>query len=85
MNLVLYSVKRFNGIMKFFTVVISAQICYDEAQVTKAICPLHGFVRHPPEPQERPLIRKADTRFGKSPTGVIRSLLNDPFHENHKD
>ena len=85
MNLILYSAKYFHGMMKIFAVVISTQICYDEAQVIKATYPLHSFMGHLPEPWERPLIRKAATRFGKSPTGVIRSLLNDLFHENHKD
>ena len=71
--------------MKNFAVVISAQNCYHEAQVTKATCPLHSSMGHPPKPWERPLVRKVATRFGKSPTGVIRSLLNNLFHENHKD
>jgi hypothetical protein len=70
--------------IEFFTVVIFAQICYHEAQVTKATCPLHSFVGHLPEPWERPLVRKAATRFGKSPAGIIRLLVNDIFHENHK-
>ena len=68
-----------------FAVVISAQICYDEAQVIKATYPLHGFVGHPAEPWERPLIRKAATRFGKPPVGIIRLLVNNIVHENHKD
>ena len=71
--------------IKIFAVVISAQICYYEAQVTKATYSLHNFVGHPPEPWERPLIRKADTRFRKSPAGVTCSPLNAIFHENHKD
>ena len=71
--------------MKIFAVVISAQICYDEAQVIKATYPLYSFVGHPLEPWERPLIRKADTWFRKSSTGVIFSPLNDIFHEDHKD
>ena len=70
--------------MKIFTVVISAQVCYHEAQGTKAAYPLHCFVGHPPKLWERPLIRKAATRFRKSLTGVICLLLNDLFHENHK-
>ena len=71
--------------MKIFTVVISAQVCYHEAQVIKATCPLHSFVGHPAEPWERPLIRKAATRFGKPPVGIIRLLVNNIVHENHKD
>jgi len=85
MNLILYSIKRFYEMMKIFAVVISAQICYAEAQVIKATYPFHSFVGYPPETWERPLIRKADTRFRKSSTGVIFSPLNDIFHENHKD
>ena len=71
--------------IKIFAVVIFAQICYDEAQVAIGHYPLHGFVGHPPEPWERPLIRKAVTRLGKSPTGIIRLFVNDIFHENHND
>ena len=85
MNLILYSAKRFYGMIKIFAVVIFAQICYDEVQVAIGHYPLHGFVGHPPEPWERPLIRKADTRFRKSPAGVTCSPLNAIFHENHKD
>jgi hypothetical protein len=71
--------------MKILRVVISAQICYHEAQVIEAAYSLHSFVGHPPEPWERPLIRKAATLFRKSPIGVTCSPLNDIFHENHKD
>ena len=85
MNLILYSVKRFYGMMKIFAVVIFSQVCYDEAQVTKAVYSLHSFVGYPPEPWERPLVRKAATRFGKSPAGIIRLFANNIFHENHKD
>ena len=70
--------------IKTFTVAISAQICYHEAQVIKATYPLHSFVGYPPEPWERPLVRKTDTRFRKSLMSVTCSPLNDIFHENHK-
>ena len=85
MNLILYSVKRFYEMVKIFSVVISAQICYHEAQIIRGSYRLHCFMGHLPEPWERPLIRKVATRFRKSPTGVIHFLLNDIFHENHKD
>ena len=71
--------------MKILRVAISAQICYHEAQVIEATYSLHSFMGHPPEPWERPLIRKAVTRLGKSPTGIIRLFVNDIFHENHND
>ena len=85
MNLVLCAANQSHGMIKILRVVISAQICYHEAQVTKATCPLHSFVGHPAEPWEGPLIRKAATRFGKSPAGIIHLFVNDIFHENHKD
>ena len=85
MNLVLCAGNQFHGMAKILRVAIFAQICYYEAQVTKATCPFHSFVGHPAEPWERPLIRKAATRFGKSPVGIIRLLVNNIFHENHKD
>ena len=85
MNFVLYGANQFHGMMKILRVAIFAQICYHEAQVIKAIYPLHSFVGHPPEPWERPLICKAVTLFRKSRTGVIYTLTHDNFHENHKD
>ena len=40
----LYAVKLFHGMIKILRVAIFAQICYDEAQVTRGHYPFHGFV-----------------------------------------
>jgi len=85
MNLILYSVKRFYEMMKILRVAIFAQICYHEAQVARGHYPLLSFVGHPLEQWISSPVRKVGTRFRKSPAGVIRSPLNDFFHENHKD
>ena len=44
MNLVLYAVKQFHGMIMISAIVIFAQIWYDKAQVMKNLYPFHGFV-----------------------------------------
>ena len=85
MNLVLYSMKPFHGIIKISAIVIFAQIWYYEAQPIKGLYPFHGFVWYPPEPLEKPSIYEAVTRFRKSRISAIRILADVVFHENHKD
>lgn len=84
MNLILYAVKQFHGIIKISVIVIFAQIWYHEAQSMRGIYPLHGFVWPLPEPQICTSIRKAATRSRKSPMGIIYTPTNEIFHENHK-